>query len=110
MPALPPVIRAILPSSFFCTVDSTVFVVIMCESYLLPKASASARELVFLVPPSDATKGRIPLSLRGEFLLPPLGQDLSLFHKSWLPEGSFATRSLDSALRSARHGILVPNT
>jgi hypothetical protein len=36
-------------------------------------ASASARELGFLVPPSDATKGRIPLSPRGQFLLPPLG-------------------------------------
>ena len=36
-------------------------------------AAASARKLGFLVPPSDATKGQIPLSLRGEFLLPPLG-------------------------------------
>jgi hypothetical protein len=40
---------------------------------VLLTASASARELGFLVPPSDATKGRIPLPPRGEFLLPPLG-------------------------------------
>jgi hypothetical protein len=30
------------------------------------------RKLGFLVPPSDTTKGPIPLSPRGEFLLPPL--------------------------------------
>src|ERR1700731_4350866 len=45
----------------------------MAQDYVLLTASASARELGFLVPPSDATKGRIPLSPRGEFLLPPLG-------------------------------------
>jgi Polyketide cyclase / dehydrase and lipid transport len=43
------------------------------QEYVLLTASASARELGFLVPPSDATKGRIPLPPRGEFLLPPLG-------------------------------------
>jgi Polyketide cyclase / dehydrase and lipid transport len=45
----------------------------MAQDYVLLTASASARELGFPVPPSDATKGRIPLSPRGEFLLPPLG-------------------------------------
>ena len=45
----------------------------MAQDYVLPTASASVRELGFLVPPSDATKGRISLSPRGEFLLPPLG-------------------------------------
>src|SRR6267378_1301036 len=45
----------------------------MAEDYVLLTVSASARERGFLVPPSDATKGRIPLSPRGEFLLPPLG-------------------------------------
>jgi hypothetical protein len=44
----------------------------MAQDYVLLTASASARELGFPVPPSDATKGRIPLSPRGEFLLPPL--------------------------------------
>ena len=45
----------------------------MAQAYVQLTASASARELGFLVPPSDATKGCIPLSLRGGFLLPPLG-------------------------------------
>jgi Polyketide cyclase / dehydrase and lipid transport len=45
----------------------------MAQDYVLLTASASARELGFLVPPSDAPKGRIPLPPRGEFLLPPLG-------------------------------------
>ena len=36
-------------------------------------SSASARELGFLVPPSNATEGQILLSPRGEFLLPRLG-------------------------------------
>src|SRR5260370_25657938 len=45
----------------------------MAQHYVLLTPSASARELGFLVPPSDATKGRIPLSPRGEFFLPPLG-------------------------------------
>ena len=45
----------------------------MAKDYVLLTVSASARERGFLVPPSDATKGRIPLSPRGEFLLPPLG-------------------------------------
>jgi Polyketide cyclase / dehydrase and lipid transport len=45
----------------------------MAQDYVLLTASASARELGFLVPPSDATKRRIPLSPRGQFLLPPLG-------------------------------------
>src|ERR1700726_2781080 len=45
----------------------------MAQDYLLLTASASARELGFQCPPSDATKGRIPLPPRGEFLLPPLG-------------------------------------
>jgi Alcohol dehydrogenase GroES-like domain len=35
-------------------------------------SSASARELGFLVPPSNATEGQIWLSPRGKFLLPPL--------------------------------------
>ena len=48
-------------------------VVVVAQDYVLLTASASARELGFLVPPSDATKGRIPLSLSGEFLLPPWG-------------------------------------
>jgi hypothetical protein len=43
------------------------------QDYVLLTASASARELGFLVPPADATKGRISLSPRGEFLLPPWG-------------------------------------
>jgi Polyketide cyclase / dehydrase and lipid transport len=45
----------------------------MAKHYVLLTVSASARERGFLVPPSDATQGRIPLSPRGEFLLPPLG-------------------------------------
>src|SRR5260370_40599433 len=45
----------------------------MAQDYVLLRASTSARELGFPVPPSDATKRRIPLSPRGEFLLPPLG-------------------------------------
>ena len=45
----------------------------MAQHYVLLTASASARELGFQMPLSDATKGRIPLSLKGEFLLPPLG-------------------------------------
>jgi hypothetical protein len=45
----------------------------MAQDYVLLTASASARELGFLVPPTDATKGRTPLSPRGGFLLPPLG-------------------------------------
>src|ERR1700692_3682270 len=44
-----------------------------CQHYVLLTASASARELGFQMPLSDATKGRIPLSPRGEFFLPPLG-------------------------------------
>ena len=51
----------------------TTLVVVMAQDYVLLTASASARELGFLVPPSDATKGRIPLSPRGEFFLPPWG-------------------------------------
>jgi hypothetical protein len=34
---------------------------------------ASARALDFLVPPSDATQGQMPLSLRAELVLPRLG-------------------------------------
>jgi hypothetical protein len=45
----------------------------MAQDYVLLTASASARELGFQMPLSDATKGQIPLSPRGEFLLPPLG-------------------------------------
>src|ERR1700731_3350656 len=45
----------------------------MAQDYVLLTASASARERGFLVPPSDATKGGIPFSPRGEFLPPPLG-------------------------------------
>ena len=45
----------------------------MAQDYVLLTASASVRELGFVVPPSDATKGQIPLSPRGEFLLPHLG-------------------------------------
>src|SRR6202047_2868592 len=45
----------------------------MAQDYVLLTVSASARERGFLVPPSDATKGRIPLAPRGQFLLPPLG-------------------------------------
>ena len=45
----------------------------MAQHYVLLTASASTRELGFQMPLSDATKGRIPLSLKGEFLLPPLG-------------------------------------
>jgi hypothetical protein len=45
----------------------------MAQDYVLLTASASVRVLGFLVPPSDATKGQIPLSPRGEFLLPHLG-------------------------------------
>src|SRR5580704_11631364 len=50
----------------------------MAQDYVLLTASASARELGFPVPPSDATKGRIPLSPRGVFLLPPL-EDWKIF-------------------------------
>ena len=45
----------------------------MAQDYVLLTASASVRELGFVVPPSDATKGQIPLSPRGGFLLPHLG-------------------------------------
>jgi hypothetical protein len=40
---------------------------------MLLSSSASARELGFLVPLSNATEGQIWLSPRGKFLLPPLG-------------------------------------
>jgi hypothetical protein len=43
------------------------------KGYVLLAASASARGRVFLVPPSNATKGQIPLSLRAELILPLLG-------------------------------------
>ena len=43
------------------------------RGYVLLAASASARGRVFLVPPSNATKGQIPLSLKAELLLPLLG-------------------------------------
>ncbi len=45
----------------------------MAQDYVLHTASASARELGFLVPPSNATQGLTPLPPRGQFLLPPLG-------------------------------------
>jgi Polyketide cyclase / dehydrase and lipid transport len=45
----------------------------MAQDYVLLTSSASARELGFPVPPSDATKGQFSLSPRDEFLLPLLG-------------------------------------
>jgi hypothetical protein len=65
--------RNILNFSVHYSITRIVPLVHLERGYVLLAASASARRRVFLVPPSNATKGQIPLSLRAELLLPLLG-------------------------------------
>src|SRR5258707_2633977 len=74
----------------------------MERGYALLVASASARGRVFLVPPSNATKGQIPLSLRAELLLPLLGD--------WkiLPRFAFVLITAQSSRSSSSFQLTQP--
>src|SRR5260221_13222417 len=74
----------------------------MERGYALLAASASARGRVFLVPPSNATKGQLPLSLRAELLLPLLGDS------KILPRFAFVLITAQSSRSSSSFQLTHP--